>query len=131
MIKHYYNIAGFDICVELPESVYAGTLLPSFIGFESLPCKDVVFVFTPVDDDVCRADETEEILEENNNDIGITLLKRKGDNFIVDIKYEDDGITHRMVSNSDFSNITAYVNWSDAYVSLVVTSMLKIGRAHV
>ena len=126
MIKHYYNIAGFDICVELPESVDAGALLPSFTGFESLPGKEVVFMFTSVDVGVCHVDETEEFLEENNNDIGITLLKRRGDNFIVDIKYEEGGINHRMVADSDFSNITAYVDWSDFYISMVVSSMLRI-----
>ena len=131
MLKlHVYNIAGFRIGVTLPEEVNAEKLLPSFHNFCDVTAKEneiLLFNFNYVEQTLL-APEDATVIEENESDLGHTVLKKLADGYRIELHY-DGGEVHVMHSDTIFTRLNVNICWKDRYVSDAVSSLLRIAFA--
>ena len=127
MNNYRYRVAEFDFVVELPERADVDGLLPSFAPFAVEEAKDdCLFRFSTVEPwlDAYEADITE--WENSEDDMGYTKLYRNERGFMILLSYLRNGKVHRMFVDEDWSRAVAAVDFTDPYVSAVITSLLRI-----
>ena len=123
---HYFQVAGLKFAVELPCTLAAGQLLPSFAPFKADAVGgDCLFSLSVADGDTKPADLT--LIEESDNDMGHLRLFASPAGYRVEIV--NDGCTHSMNADKLFSRIEACLDHADRLAGNALSSMLRIAFA--
>lgn len=123
----YYKVADFIFAVRLERQCNLGVLLPSFSVFISDREDDRHLLFELVEKE--KWDETQEVefLEEDDNDLGKTRIYRTATGYRITLSYSDK--VHVMEADPEFMKVSAVLRWDDEYVSVALSSMLRIAFA--
>lgn len=121
-----YRIAGFPITIHLPDSLDAGTLLPSFAPFRTVESKrDArLFDFTVLPAGNMPDYGAKELLEETDNDMGHLSLYAVPDGYRVEIT--QGRYRHQMVAAADFSSAEACLQQEDPSMGNALSSLLRV-----
>ena len=122
----YYKVADFNFGISLRNEVDLDKLLPSFCPFRNLSGIDEAKLFELVERDSLPERPEAQLIDETVNDMGHTKLYRRDGGYRIELRYGKDVQPHIADVNSDFTEVDAFLRWDDRYVSLALSSMLRI-----
>ena len=108
-------------------------VLPSFRPFrcDSSGSRKVICSIRLVEQPIIIEPDSAKVLSEVSGVLGYWFcLMETEHNYIVDMQFDEDGNSYRMMSDKTFSTSTTYVNWKDPSASIVLASFLMIAFAH-
>ena len=123
----YYKVADFIFAVRLERQCNLGVLLPSFFVFVSDRKDDRHLLFELVEKESREETQEAEFLEEDDNDLGKTRIYRTATGYRITLSYSDK--IHVMEADPEFRKVSALLRWDDEYVSVALSSMLRIAFA--
>lgn len=123
----YYKVADFIFAVRLERQCNLGVLLPSFSVFISDREDDRHLLFELVEKESWEETQEAEFLEEDDNDLGKTRIYRTATGYRITLSYSDK--VHVMDVDPEFRKVSALLRWDDEYVSVALSSMLRIAFA--
>ena len=123
----YYKVADFTFAVRLERQCNLGVLLPSFSVFISDMEDDRHLLFELVEKESWEETQEAEFLEEDDNDLGKTQIYRTAAGYRITLRYSDKA--HVMEADPEFRKVSAVLRWDDEYVSVALSSMLRIAFA--
>lgn len=124
MKKHRFKVAELQFDVVIPKSWDASKLIPSFYPFIIKDDgDDPAFTFT-IESAPLKCDGVKELIEVSDNDMGHMSLHKTSDKYWIDISYTE--IIHEMTTDANFSQAFAYVDVSDQFSGMVLTSLLRV-----
>ena len=122
----YYKVADFNFGISLRNEVDLDTLLPSFRPFRNLSGADETKLFELVERESLPERPEAQLIDETVNDMGHTKLYRRNGGYRIELRYGKDVQPHIADVNPDFTEVDALLRWDDRYVSLALSSMLRI-----
>lgn len=128
MIKeYYYRIAGFNILLDVPETLDIDRLLPSFRPFRcGGNCHDGVLFRFMVGEFMLTPEGKCSLVEESFSDLGDVRLLRMAEGYRIEIRFTASGVVHYVHTDSSFTHATASLNPNDSHAGEVLCSMLRI-----
>ena len=119
-----YQVADYRFEVVLPQGMEAEVLLPSFRDFVCQEVGPLLFRF----DATAEVDGSEgmELLDESVNDMGHVKVWRTTEGYRIEAYHEQEGRTHRLLSDREFREIQASMQWDDPYAGQMLCSMIRI-----
>lgn len=119
-----YQVADYRFEVVLPQGMEAEVLLPSFRDFVCQEVGSLLFRF----DATAEVDGSEgmELLDESVNDMGHVKVWRTTEGYRIEAYHEQEGRTHRLLSDREFREIQASIQWDDPYAGQMLSSLLRI-----
>ena len=122
----YYKVADFNFGISLRNEADLDKLLPSFRPFRNLSGIDEAKLFELVERESLPERPEAQLIDETVNDMGHTRLYRRDGGYRIELRYGKDVQPHIADVNSDFTEVDAFLRWDDRYVSLALSSMLRI-----
>ena len=122
----YYKVADFNFGISLRNEADLDKLLPSFRPFRNLSGADEAKLFELVERESLPERPEAQLIDETVNDMGHTKLYRSNGGYRIELRYGKDVQPHIADVNSDFTEVDAFLRWDDRYVSLALSSMLRI-----
>ena len=122
----YYKVADFNFGISLRNEVDLDTLLPSFRPFRNLSGADETKLFELVERESLPERPEAQLIDETVNDMGHTRLYRIDGGYRIELRYGKDVKPHIADVNPDFTEVDAFLRWDDRYVSLALSSILRI-----
>ena len=122
----YYKVADFNFGISLRNEADLDKLLPSFRPFRNLSGADETKLFELVERESLPERPQAQLIDETVNDMGHTKLYRRDGGYRIELRYGKDVQPHIADVNSDFTEVDAFLRWDDRYVSLALSSMLRI-----
>lgn len=122
----YYKVADFNFGISLMNEADLDKLLPSFRPFRNLSGADEAKLFELVERESLPERPDAQLIDETVNDMGHTKLYRRDGGYRVELRYGKDVQPHIADVNPDFTEVDAFLRWDDRYVSLALSSMLRI-----
>ena len=122
----YYKVADFNFGISLRNEADLDKLLPSFRPFRNLSGADEAKLFELVERESLPERPESQLIDETVNDMGHTKLYRRDGGYRIELRYGKDVQPHIADVNPDFTEVDAFLRWGDRYVSLALSSMLRI-----
>ena len=122
----YYKVADFNFGISLRNEADLDNLLPSFRSFRNLSGADEAKLFELVERESLPERPEAQLIDETVNDMGHTKLYRRDGGYRIELRYGKDVQPHIADVNPDFTGVDAFLRWDDRYVSLALSSMLRI-----
>ena len=122
----YYKVADFNFGISLRNEADLDKLLPSFRPFRNFSGADEAKLFELVERESLPERPEAQLIDETVNDMGHTKLYRRDGGYRIELRYGKDVQPHIADVNSDFTEVDAFLRWDDRYVSLALSSMLRI-----
>ena len=122
----YYKVADFNFGISLRNETDLDKLLPSFRPFRNLSGADEAKLFELVERESLPERPEAQLIDETVNDMGHTRLYRIDGGYRIELRYGKDVQPHIADVNPDFTEVDAFLRWDDKYVSLALSSMLRI-----
>ena len=122
----YYKVADFNFGISLRNETDFDKLLPSFRPFRNLSGSDEAKLFELVERESLPERPDAQLIDETVNDMGHTKLYRIDGGYRIELRYGKDVQPHIADVNPDFTEVDAFLRWDDRYVSLALSSMLRI-----
>ena len=122
----YYKVADFNFGISLRNEADLDKLLPSFRPFRNLSGADETKLFELVERESLPERPEAQLIDETVNDMGHTKLYRRDGGYRIELRYGKDVQPHIADVNPDFTEVDAFLRWDDRYVSLALSSMLRI-----
>lgn len=122
----YYKVADFNFGISLRNEADLDKLLPSFRPFRNFSGADEAKLFELVERESLPERPEAQLIDETVNDMGHTKLYRRDGGYRIELRYGKDVQPHIADVNPDFTEVDAFLRWDDRYVSLALSSMLRI-----
>lgn len=122
----YYKVADFIFGISLRNPADLDKLLPSFRPFRNFSGADEAKLFELVERESLPERPEAQLIDETVNDMGHTRLYRIDRGYRIELRYGKDAQPHIADVNPDFTKVDAFLRWDDRYVSLALSSMLRI-----
>ena len=131
-----FCIAGHGMEVIMPDTVDWKQVMPAFTPFrcDSSAEKETICSMRIIDNPIDIESGSIEVLKEESGLYGYWFcLMESEQNYIVDIQFVENWKCYRMITDKSFSTATAYVDYNDKYVDMVLSLFLMIvfGQAAV
>ncbi len=119
-----YQVADYRFEVVLPQGMEAEVLLPSFRDFVCQEVGSLLFRFDATAEVEGSAEM--ELLDESVNDMGHVKVWRTTEGYRIEAYHEQERRTHRLLSDREFREIQASIQWDDPYAGQMLSSLLRI-----
>lgn len=120
-----YKVADYLFEVVLPQGMEAEEVLPSFRDFVCTEEGDILFRFDATTGGKTTA-EGVELLDESVNDMGHVKVWRTTEGYRIEAYHELERHTHRLVTDKEFREIRATMQWDTPYAGQMLSSLLRI-----
>lgn len=119
-----YQVADYQFEVVLPQGMEAEVLLPSFKDFICHEEGELLFRFDATGGE--KMEEGGKLLDDSVNDMGHVKVWRTTEGYRIEAYHELEKRTHRLLSDREFREIQASIQWDDPYAGQMLSSLLRI-----
>ena len=127
MREHLFKVAGFVFGITLPMDKEVEQLLPSFLPFRYKQDGSTKLLFSlNVTSDILGDEDSSCVVEQTENDMGQTILKRTSFGYRLELRYKDNAPMHVIHADPNFSEVKANVRWDDVYAGSALCSLIRI-----
>lgn len=125
--EYFFCVAGFVFKISLPKDKNVEQLLPSFRPFRHEQDGEETVLFSlNVVPRILYDEETSCVVEQTENDMGQTILKRTSFGYRLELRYKDNAPMHVMHADAQFTAVDANVCWEDMYAGSALCSLIRI-----
>jgi hypothetical protein len=125
--QHCFSVAGFPFSIVSMEGLEIEKMLYSFKNFfiDNLGQEKIFSATVRELKDPLSEISSSYLVEADCNDMGQLKLYQLDSKYILDVRYTDKGVWHRMISSLDFSDIDIFLATDDIYTGSALCSMIR------